>query len=445
MRTETESAAGAHLKVSAQRGSDQTPPLLRRQRRVLWLGVLAWAAFVGFALWLLLKDDGGLSVWVFQERELNQPGFSEKVQSLFRGEFGLLRIYPWMLFGPFVALVTWYFPLERERLHRNLPLNLAACLAFLTASQVLHLYTTETRPRFVVVDSDRAPGIPSDDQSAESDDSIHVRRLPPPSPTRSRKISLRSTILDLLAYGAIAGLVHSVNFYGRLRERERRALFLESNLAKARLNTLKAQLHPHFLFNSLNAITALLRRDPRQAETTLVALSELLRLALSQSEKQEVALREELQFVQRYLEIQQTRFGDKLRVEQDIDPQALDCLVPTLVLQPLVENAIRHGIEPSDMAGLVRLSASRKDDQLVLVVEDNGIGLAGDPARSEPRPSGSVMAGTGIGLANLRERLRALYGSAQKLELLRGANGGALVRVEIPWHPRAKTAPSFET
>ena len=130
-------------------------------------------------------------------------------------------------------------------------------------------------------------------------------------------MSLRSTIVDLLAYGAVTGLVHSVNFYRRLRERERRALFLESNLANARLNMLKAQLQPHFLFNSLNAITALLRRDPRLAETTLVALSELLRLALSQSERQEGALREELEFVQRYLEIQQTRFGDKLRVEQD--------------------------------------------------------------------------------------------------------------------------------
>ena len=100
-----------------------------------------------------------------------------------------------------------------------------------------------------------------------------------------------------------------------------------------------------------------------------MALSELLRLALSQSERQEGALREELEFVQRYLEIQQTRFGDKLRVEQDIEPQALDCLVPTLVLQPLVENAIRHGIEPSEKAGVVRVSASRKDGKLVLAVK----------------------------------------------------------------------------
>jgi len=277
-------------------------------------------------------------------------------------------------------------------------------------------------------------------------------------------VSLRSTILDLLAYGAVTGLVHSVNFYRRLRERERRALLLESNLAKARLNTLKAQLQPHFLFNSLNAITALLRRDPRLAETSLVALSELLRLALSQSERQEGALREELEFVQRYLEIQQTRFGDKLRVEQDIEPEALDCMVPTLVLQPLVENAIRHGIEPAEKAGVVRVSASRKDGKLVLAVEDNGVGLASGnadsggpenptgfcPSLPVPAPTFTKSAvwarpGTGIGLANLRERLQALYGARQKLELTPRATGGVIVRVEIPWHPRAsETTDSFE-
>jgi two-component system LytT family sensor kinase len=161
-----------------------------------------------------------------------------------------------------------------------------------------------------------------------------------------------------------------------------------------------------------------------------------------------------LEFVQRYLQIQQTRFGDKLRVEQDIEPQALDCMVPTLVLQPLVENAIRHGIEPTEKPGLVRLSASRKDEKLILTVEDDGVGLADDhadssgrarspgapsPTSSAPAPiSSAVLArtGTGIGLANLRERLQALYGTRQKLELTTRATGGVIVRVEIPWRPR---------
>ncbi|MDB6036292.1 MAG: hypothetical protein JWM99_133 [Verrucomicrobiales bacterium] len=480
MRTETEAAprnGGANLINAVHGGPEEPqPPHPLRQRRILWICVLGWTAFVGLALWWLVKGNGGLSVWVFQERDLNQPGFTDKVQAIFRFDLGLQRAYPWILFGPFLALVVWYFPLERERLRRNLPLNAAACLAFAWACHALDLRTALTRPNLVMVNSDYAPapGTPppgkngfvplrgrrSEGRPGGSDGPIQYMGPVPGDFKRppSRKALLRSTIVDLLAYGAVTGLVHSVNFYRRLRERERRALLLESNLANARLNTLKAQLQPHFLFNSLNAIATLLRRDPRLAETTLVALSELLRLALSQSERQEGALREELEFVQRYLEIQQTRFGDKLRVEQDIDPQALDCLVPTLVLQPLVENAIRHGIEPAEKAGVVRVSASRKDGKLVLSVEDDGVGLASgnpdsggphNPAGLYPRlpapaPSSATnlvlaRAGTGIGLANLRERLQALYGARQKLELTPRATGGVIVRVEIPWRSRGES------
>lgn len=434
---------------------------------------------VGFALWWLLKGNDGPLVWVFQEKDLSEPGFNERVQAIFRGELGLQRTYPWILFGPFLALMAWFFPLEREHLRRNLPLNLVACLAFVWACQSLDLRTRAARANLVVVSSNPTPRpgiaptgttgfvlpreVPTADGFFGSPQPSRPKQLPGDfkprlPPARSTKISLRSMILDLLAYATISGLVHSVNFYGRLRERERRTLFLESNLAKARLNMLKAQLQPHFLFNSLNAIATLLRRDPRLAETTLVALSELLRLALSQSERQEGTLREELEFVRRYLEIQQTRFGDKLRVGQDIDPQALDCMVPTLVLQPLVENAIRHGIEPSEKAGVVRVTASRQEGWLVLTVEDDGVGLVRGlgvsngpehPAKLNPGlpPSarGSttsvvvVKEGAGIGLANLRDRLQALYGTRQKLDLTSRAPGGVVVRVEIPWNSRASS------
>lgn len=262
-------------------------------------------------------------------------------------------------------------------------------------------------------------------------------RVPGPPPPPTRKAMVRSTILDLLAYGAVTALVHSVFFHRRLRERERRALILESNLANARLHALTAQLQPHFLFNSLNAVTALLRRDPRLAESTLVSLSELLRLSLSQSEKQLGTLREELEFVERYLEIQQIRFQDKLRVEQCIEPQALECLVPTLGLQPLVENAIRHGIEPSETGGVVRVAASHHDGRLVLTVEDNGVGLPNElPGGNGAPESPKSQRSTGIGLANLRNRLQALYGSAHTLELLPRVGGGAIVRVAIPWQPQ---------
>ena len=277
--------------------------------------------------------------------------------------------------------------------------------------------------------------------------------LPPRGPPG---FSILPRVLDIVAYMAIVGLAHSVHFYRRFREREHRAVYLESNLANARLDALRAQLQPHFLFNSLNAIVALLRRDPRLAEATLMSLSDLLRLALSQSEKQEISLREEMEFVQRYLEIQQTRFGDKLRVEEDIESAALDCLVPSLLLQPLVENAIRHGIEPAENAGTVRLTAHRRNGQLALTVEDDGVGLPkpvielppamvtdaalnGHPQTLAPTrtPSANGGAGTGIGLANLRSRLEVLYGAQQKLELSPRPKGGVIVKVEIPWRTTA--------
>lgn len=421
MRTETAAAPGASLIRAAPHGPEETPPHRSRQRLMLWICVLGWTAFAGFALWWLGKGNGG---------DVVLPGFSQEVNAMFRGELGLKRTCPWILFSPCLALIAWHFPLERERLRRNLPINAAACLAFVWACYALALWTNEPRTRFSPSEFNESAVRPSG-RFAQGDGPIVSRESSPGSPPRSPKMSLRATVLDLLAYGAVTGLVHSVNFHRRLRERERRALFLESSLAKARLNVLKAQLQPHFLFNSLNAIVALLRRDPRLAETTLVALSELLRLALSQSERQEGALREELEFVERYLEIQQTRFGDKLRVEQGIEPQALECMVPTLVLQPLVENAIRHGIEPADKAGVVRVSASRKDGKLVLAVEDDGAGLASASLLSKT--------GTGIGLANLRERLQALYGAQQRLELTPRATGGVIVRVEIPWHLRASS------
>lgn len=244
-----------------------------------------------------------------------------------------------------------------------------------------------------------------------------------PSVARAGAMTLSplATLLDVLAYGSLAGITHAVHFYRRYRERERRALFLESNLNKARLNALQAQLQPHFLFNTLNAIATLLRRDPKAAEATLTSLSELLRLSLSQSNNQEISLREEMQFLDRYLEIQQTRFGDRLRFEQQIEPAALDCLVPTLLLQPLVENAIRHGIEPSGNPGVVRVSAQQVDGRLAVSVEDDGVGLGAEPAAS-----------SGIGLSNLKARLETLYGARQEMHVRARPEGGVAVRITIP-------------
>jgi anti-sigma regulatory factor (Ser/Thr protein kinase) len=230
-----------------------------------------------------------------------------------------------------------------------------------------------------------------------------------------------SLLLDLLAYGMLIGSAHAVHFYRRFREREQRALLLESHLASARLHALQAQLHPHFLFNALNAVATLIRSDANAALETLTSFSELLRLALSQSEKQEVPLREDLRFLQRYMEIQQVRLGARLRFEQEVDPPALECLVPALLLHLLAENAIRHGIEPASHPGVVRLVVRRTGARLWLSVEDNGAGLAA-----------TAISPSGIGLANLRARLKLLYGDAQNLEIGERNGGGVAVTIKIP-------------
>lgn len=232
-----------------------------------------------------------------------------------------------------------------------------------------------------------------------------------------------SLFLDLLAYGSLVGCAHAVHFYRRFREREQRAIQLESHLAQAKLHALQSQLHPHFLFNALNAVATLIRQDADAALEALTSFSELLRLALNQSGRQEIPLREDLCFLERYVEIQQIRLGDRFRFESQIDPTTLDFYVPALLLQPIVENSLRHGIEPSPRPGIVRLEIKSSDERLILAVEDNGIGLSADVAANRT---------TGIGLANLRTRLRMLYGENQQLSLTARELGGVVVRIEIP-------------
>src|ERR1043166_9577784 len=227
--------------------------------------------------------------------------------------------------------------------------------------------------------------------------------LPPLRPFRTGR---GSGALDGLAYVALIGLAHAGVFYRRYREREQQASLLESRFNQARLRALQSQLQPHFLFNTLNGIATLVRRDPATAEEMLLSLSDLLRISLSSSHRQEIPLREELDFLGRYLAIQRMRFGDRLRVTEEIEPSAMDCLVPALVLQPLVENAIRHGLEPSGQPGKLRITASRDGEWLKLTVEDNGVGLP-SPERNN----------TGVGLANVRERLTALPGAAHEFIL----------------------------
>lgn len=242
--------------------------------------------------------------------------------------------------------------------------------------------------------------------------------LPPPGAMRPRR---SAAALDGLAYVALLGLAHAGVFHRRYREREQQASLLESRLNQARLRALQTQLQPHFLFNTLNGIATLLRRDPAKAEEMLLSLSDLLRISLSSSHRQEIPLREEMDFLGRYLAIQRMRFGDRLRVTEQVEPSALDCLVPALLLQPLVENAIRHGLEPSGKPGELRIAGARDGEWLRLAVEDDGVGLPpGDKQRA------------GVGLANVRERLAALYGGAHEFNIAERPGGGVVVNIKLP-------------
>ena len=198
-----------------------------------------------------------------------------------------------------------------------------------------------------------------------------------PRPALGQAILLFMTkraAFNTLVYSAMVTLVHMQELYRRYTERERETLQLETKLARAQLEALKIQLQPHFLFNTLNTISALLHRDPEAADRVVTRLGDLLRLSLQHSGRQEVMLRQELEFLERYLEIQQTRFRDRLTVHFDADPEALDALVPTLVLQPLVENAVRHAIEPRSAPGRLDVRARRANGRLTLEVADDGPG-----------------------------------------------------------------------
>jgi signal transduction histidine kinase len=234
---------------------------------------------------------------------------------------------------------------------------------------------------------------------------------------------------NLLGYGAIVGIVYATDFYRRYRERELLASQLAAQLAQARLSALRMQLNPHFLFNAMNTISMQVRKAANDdAVRMLAGLSDMLRYMLEDSRPAEVPLSEELVFVERYLAIEQVRFQDRLKIELDAGPGTAQALVPTLILQPLVENAIRHGISRRVQAGRVTVRARRTDDDLVIQVQDDGPGLASDM---------TPMPGTGVGLRNTRERLEQLYREHHSVDLTEAPGGGTLVTLRIPFKVQA--------
>jgi signal transduction histidine kinase len=340
--------------------------------------------------------------------------------------------YPWALLAPGVVWLSNRFPLERGRLAVGVPVHLLACMVAVLVCEWL-ARPLPPGPGPLPGEAQRPFNPP---QPYRGPDEPEFPRPPgpqnPPAPRplpEARRVLLASGAalrakFNLPIYWAIVCFVHAATHQRRAEERGRQAAELEARLADARLAALRMQLHPHFLFNTLNAISTLVHKDARAADEMIANLSELLRATLDTT-AQEIPLRQELDFLARYLEIQQARFGDRLRVEQEIDAAALDGLVPTLILQPIVENAIRHGIEPHARAGTISILARLEGRTLRLIVRDTG----GGPAAHQQT--------SGIGLANTQSRLQALHGSRARLTFNTEADGRFAVQLELPYRPAA--------
>lgn len=222
----------------------------------------------------------------------------------------------------------------------------------------------------------------------------------------------------------VVGFIHFFLYYQRTRDREVRAARLETQLQRARLENLQAQLHPHFLFNTLNAISSLMYHDVGAADRLMTRLSDLLRMTFARSRGPETTLQEELAWLDAYLSIMQGRFGERLRIRRDVAEDARLLLVPTLLLQPLVENAICHGVGSRGTGGTVEVVARRDGTMLRIEVRDDGPGL--------PRDHAVEARGNGLGLSNTAARLEQMFGGAHRFDLTSGPEGGTTVLIEIP-------------
>jgi sensor histidine kinase YesM len=252
----------------------------------------------------------------------------------------------------------------------------------------------------------------------------YFRRLQPANYWETYKIFLLVNLhFGVAIYWAVLSIYQAVSYYRKYRERELKTSQLEARLAQSRLQVLKMQLHPHFLFNTLNAISELIHKDPESAERMIGDLSDLLRMSFENLETQEIPLKQELEFLRKYLEIEQMRFHDRLRIKMEIAPDTLDAKVPNMILQPLVENAIKHGLAPRSEGGQIEIGAVKNNGNLSLTVKDDGIGIPFNDTENLPE---------GVGLSNTRRRLKHLYGERHKFDLT-SENKGLRVNLTIPF------------
>lgn len=322
-------------------------------------------------------------------------------------------IYAWAALFPFINLFTEKFPFERRNWLR---VSIAHCFAALMFPL---LHTVIYAGFYEIIHG----------TFFQTENALE----------RVQFLFLRNWTLDFASYGLIVGLILSYDYYQSFQQEQVKSSELKAQLANSQLQTLRMQLHPHFLFNTLNSISALIHEDARAADKMVARLGDFLRLTLENSGEQTVPLRKEIDFLNRYLEIESVRFEDRLTVKYDIDPQTLEACVPNLILQPIIENAIRHGISKQTDPGRIYIKTARNGEKLFIRIEDNGPGF---DREAQPKNNGK---GGGIGLANTRARLLHLYGEENhSLEISNIEPNGVRVTLEIPFNARETEAAEAE-
>lgn len=351
-----------------------------------------WAAWLNFPAYVALWSLPGLAALSFYY--LNQTVTAAPLNWSFALVSTLPNWYIWAVLAPIVVRLMRAQPMDTDNWVRvvltvHLPALLAAMLIHSLANLVLF----------------RTTGI---------HDTMNAALY---------KVHFFSRVHgNILTYAAIVGVVSAYDTYRKLVARETHAAALEVQLAQANLRALKMQIHPHFLFNTLHSIAALVRKgENKLAVTMLGQLGDFLRLALENKGQQEIPLEEEIDFLRRYLDIERVRFGDRLSVSIETDPDLRACYVPNLILQPIVENAIHHGIAPQTSDGRIYITVRSEGETVCMSVRDNGPGLK-DPERLRK----------GVGVANTQERLENLYGTKQEFSLRNADVGGLEVRIRIP-------------
>ena len=378
-------SAGAELAPEFSRHRSVS---VRRDQMLETLGEWGRVWAIGFVLWTVLAFLGAAGTHVYT----SSVGGPESWAQLLAWYMTISVV--WSLFTPPIYALSRRFSFEGGHWKMVLPLHIGASIVLTCVAASIIVWI---EPYVTWTPEAHLPFFP------------HM---------------LSRAFMDFQRYWYILLITQAIDYYAKYRERELQSSQLEAQLAHAQLEMLKTQLEPHFLFNTLNSIAALARNDGPAAENMTLQLADLLRFSLDAMGVHEVPLSRELTMLQKYIDIQQTRFQDRLEVEMDIAGNTLSALVPNMILQPLVENAIRHGIGPRRAPGHIRITTRQVFDELWMEICDNGLGLT---------RFGGVIPAEGVGLHNTRARLQQLYNHDHRMSLEDAPGGGCIVKIHIPF------------